>query len=68
VALPTMAVLIVAGNQVPVIPSADRTGSAGGIEFWYNVPMGVKTGVIRVVVMMSIVTRVGHWSAEGEKV
>jgi hypothetical protein len=46
VVVPTVAVLIVAGLHVPVIPFVEVEGKAGGVEFWQSGPRAVKTGVI----------------------
>ena len=45
VTVPAMAVLIVAGLQVPVIPSFEVRGSIGAVEFWQSGPMALNVGV-----------------------
>ena len=41
-----IAVLIVAGLHVPVIPFVEVVGSAGAVEFWQSGPMALNVGVI----------------------
>ena len=60
VVVPTAAVLIVVGNQVPVIPLADVKGKAGGALFWHSGPIGAKVGVMLLVIVISIVTATAH--------
>jgi hypothetical protein len=43
--VPIAEVLITAGLQVPVIPLADVSGSAGATEFKQSEPNGLKVGV-----------------------
>ena len=66
--VPTLIVLMAAGFQVPVIPFADVAGKDGATEFWQRVPIGLKTGVMLLVTVMSIVTGTAHWPAYGVKV
>jgi hypothetical protein len=65
-----VAVLIAAGLQVPVTAGllVELVCRAGGVEFWQRGPMGVKVGVISVVMTMSMVTVLAHWPAVGVKV
>ena len=66
--VPMIAVLMVKGFHVPVIPFADAAGKGGATEFWQRVPIGLKTGVMLLVTVMSIVTGTAHWPAYGVKV
>ena len=43
---PAVAVLMVAGLQVPVIPLLDVVGNAGALEFWHSGAIAVNDGVI----------------------
>ena len=60
-----MVVLITAGFQEPVIPLFEVAGKTGAVEFWHKVPMGVKTGVISVAMVTSILTTDPHWPTPG---
>jgi hypothetical protein len=60
VAVPVVAVFIVAGVQVPVTPLLLVTGSAGAVEFWHSGPICVNAGVTLVLITMSIVTVAAH--------
>ena len=44
--VPAIAVLIVAGFQLPVMPLVDSLGSTGGVEFWHKGPITANVGVI----------------------
>ena len=59
-----------AGFHVPEIAGllVELAGSKGGVEFWQSVPMGVKVGVISVVMTMSMVTALAHWPVAGVNV
>jgi hypothetical protein len=46
VVVPAVAVLIVAGLHVPVIPFVEVVGSVGAVEFWHSGPIAVNVGVI----------------------
>ena len=61
-AVPVTAVLIVAGDQVPVIAGilVELAGSTGAALFWHSGPIGAKVGVMLLVVVISIVTTVAH--------
>ena len=59
-AVATAAVLIVAGNQVPVIPFVEVDAKAGAVLFWQSGPMASKAGVMLLVMAISIVTTVAH--------
>ena len=65
---PVVAVLIVAGLQVPVILLVEVAGNTGGVEFWLSGPICVKVGVICVVISISIVVFPPHWPAFGVNV
>ena len=56
----TTAVLIVAGDHVPVIPLVDVVSKAGAMLFWQSGPIAAKAGVMLPVVVISIVTAVAH--------
>ena len=66
--VPIISVLMVSGLHVPVKPSADFFGNAGGLEFWQRRPIGVKVGTICDVISMSIVATVPHWPPFGVNV
>jgi hypothetical protein len=70
VLVPAVKVLMAAGFQVPVTAGllVELAGNAGGVEFWQRGPMGVKVGVISVVMTISMVTALAHWPASGVKV
>jgi len=53
-------VLIVAGDQVPVIPLVEVAGKAGAVLFWQSGPIAAKAGVMLLVVGISMVTTVAH--------
>ena len=56
----TTAVLIVAGDHVPVIPLVDVVDNAGAMLFWQSGPIAAKAGVMLPVVVISMVTAVAH--------
>ena len=58
--VPTVAVLIVAGLQVPVIPLVEVVGSAGAALFWHSGPMAANAGVMLVVISTSRVAGIAH--------
>jgi len=60
VVVATTAVLIVAGDHVPVIPLVDVAGKAGAMLFWQSGPIAAKAGVMLPVVVISMVTTVAH--------
>ncbi len=66
--VPTVAVLIVAGLQVPVILLVDVVGSAGAVAFWHNGPICANAGVTLVLMVISIVAVAPHCPALGVKV
>ena len=55
-----MVVLMTAGFHVPVIPSMEAAGKAGGVEFWQRGPMAAKVGVISAVMVMEIEVATPH--------
>ena len=65
---PSADVLIVAGDQVPVIPLLEVSGSAGAVAFRQSGPMASKTGVTEAAMVISIVTGTLHSPAAGVKV
>ena len=52
--------LMTAGFHVPVTPSMETAGKAGGVEFWQRGPMAAKVGVISAVTVMSIEAGTPH--------
>ena len=60
VAVPVVAVLIVAGLQVPVMLLLDVNGNNGAVEFWQSGPINVNTGVIWLVITISMATGAAH--------
>ena len=56
--VPGVVVLMTAGFHVPVIPSMEAVGKAGGVEFWQKGPIAAKVGVISavMVIAMEVVT------------
>ena len=58
--VPATVAFIDDGVHVPVMPSSDTPGKAGGIEFWHRGPICVKVGVIWVVIVIFIVVIVPH--------
>ena len=63
-----MAVLLKAGDQVPVIPLFEVVGKVGAAAPLHIAGMAVKTGVIWFVITISIVAVVAHWPAVGVNV
>jgi hypothetical protein len=57
---PAMAVLIVAGLQVPVMPFVDVKGNDGATSFWQRGPMGLKEGAVGVLMLTVIVVGIPH--------
>jgi hypothetical protein len=45
-------VLMLAGFHVPVIPSFDTGGNAGGVELWQSGPMSSNVGVRVLTIVM----------------
>jgi hypothetical protein len=66
--VPTVAVLIVTGFQVPVMPLVDVNRNAGGVEFWHKGPIAANAGVICVAIVILKVVVVPHCPAPGVKV
>ena len=50
--VPSVEVLMVAGNQVPVIPLLEVAGNAGAVLLRQSGPMASKTGVTEVAMVM----------------
>ena len=66
--VPTEAVLMAAGLQVPAIPSVEAAGNAGAVAFWQSGPMAAKVGVtLEPTVTLSVVEE-AHRPAVGVKV
>ena len=68
VVVPAVAVLIVAGLHVPVIPLLDNAGNAGALEFWHNGPIAENVGVTCGSMIMVNVAVVAHCPAAGVNV
>ena len=68
VVVPAVAVLIVAGLHVPVIPFVEVVGSAGAVEFWQSGPIVLNVGVINGLMVIVNVPCVAHCPAAGVKV
>lgn len=68
VVVPTVAVLIVAGFQVPVTPLEDVAGSAGAVLFWQSGPICVNAGTTALVMTMVMVVALPHCPADGVNV
>ncbi|KAF5030964.1 hypothetical protein DSECCO2_632680 [anaerobic digester metagenome] len=69
VKVPATAVLMVAGFQIPVMPSIEAAGRAGATLFWQRGPIWAKVGTISSVITMSMVVGTPHWSgSSGVKV
>ena len=68
--VPMLAVLIVAGFQVPVIAGelVELIGKVGAVLPKHNGPMLAKVGKIEVVTSISIVIMVAHCPASGVSV
>ena len=62
VVVPTAAVLIVAGNHVPVMAGVlvELVESVGAVLFWQSGPIGAKVGVMLLVIVISSVTTLAH--------
>jgi hypothetical protein len=56
---------MLAGLHVPVIPSFDTIGSAGGVEFWQSGPMALNVGVRVPTIAMFKETGVEQLPADG---
>ena len=55
-----MAVLIVAGLHVPVMPSVEAAGRAGAADPWQSGPIAANVGVMEVVMSISNVAVEAH--------
>ena len=55
-----IAVLIVAGLHVPVIPLVEVVGNAGGVLFWQSGPIAVNVGVICGLMVIGNVAMMAH--------
>ena len=60
VVVPAVAVLIVAGLHVPLIPLFDVAGNVGAVEFWQSGPIAVNVGVISGFMVMVSVAVTAH--------
>lgn len=60
--------MIVAGDQVPLIPFCEVSGSAGAVLFWHSGPMPAKVGISGAVTVISKVVGTAHCPVAGVKV
>ena len=60
VVVPGVAVFIVAGLHVPVIPLMDVVGSTGAVLFWHNGPIAVNAGITCGLIVTLSVAVVAH--------
>jgi len=63
-----VAVLIVAGTHVPVIPFVEVVGRTGGVLFWHSGPIAAKVGVTAAFVVIVSIAVVVHRPAAGVNV
>ena len=63
-----VAVLLIAGDQVPVTPLFEVTGSADKVSPWHIVATAVKVGTIGVVTVIVMVAVLAHCPIAGVKV
>lgn len=68
VAVPGVAVLIVAGLHVPVMPFEDVVGNAGAVVFWQNGPSCVNVGTAPLEITTVMVVLFPHCPASGVNV
>jgi hypothetical protein len=66
--VPAVAVLIVAGLHVPVMPLIDVAGNDGAVEFWQSGPIAVNVGVTCGLIVTLNVAVVAHCPAAGVNV
>jgi hypothetical protein len=66
--VPAVAVLMVAGLQVPVIPLLDVVGNVGAVLFWQSGPIAVNVGVTCGLMVTLKVVAVAHCPADGVNV
>jgi len=64
----TTAVLIVAGDHVPVIPLVDVVGKAGAVLYWHREPIGLNIGMTRFLTGISITAFSAHCPTSGVNV
>ena len=60
--MPTVAVDMVAGDQVPANPLSEVGGRPGAVLFWQSGPICVNIGVTCAVISISMVAVVAHGS------
>ena len=63
-----VAVVLIAGDQVPVIPLFEVRGSADSVSPWHIGATAVKVGTIEVLTVIVIVAVLAHCPASGVKV
>ena len=68
VVVPGVAVLIVAGLHVPVMPFVEVVGNAGAMLFWQSGPIAVNAGVINGLMVIINDPLIAHCPAVGVKV
>ena len=66
--VPAVAVRLVAGLHVPVMPLLDVAGNVGAVLFWQSGPIAVNDGVICGLMVTLSVVVVAHSPAAGVKV
>ncbi len=66
--VPTVAVDIVDGLQVPVTPFKEVVGSAGAAAFWQSEPIGLNVGVVLGFTITASVVVLAHCPPAGVKV
>ena len=60
--------MITAGFQLPFTPFSEVAGNAGATAFWQMAPIGSKVGVIRSVMVISMLVGTPQLAASGVKV
>ena len=63
-----VAVDIIEGFHVPVIPFAELVGKVGAILFLQSGAIGLKTGTLKSIISTDITTELAHWPTFGVKV
>ena len=66
--MPTVAVLMIAGLQVPLMPLFELAGSVGAALFRQSGPIALNTGVTLEEIVISMLTGAAHSPAAGVKV
>ncbi len=63
-----VAVLMVAGFQVPLMPLVEVVGRAGALAFWHKGPISANCGVVSALMVMESAAIAAHCPAFGVKV